>query len=182
VTSSLSMLQPGIAFLEEVLHIGRKQSVAILGLITAGGSAFVVYFSAGLKALDTLDFWVGTFLIFLLALIQILTFSWGMGVDKGLQEANRGAAIRIPRIFHPIMKWICPAFLLGIFGLWLIENVFGFNLAGGPPELSSYVSDLFVKPDRVAWMSVLLVSGFACFVGILIARARAYQPSKETTP
>jgi len=48
ITSSLSMLQPGIAFLEEGLGIGRKQSVALLGFITAIGCAFVVYFSKDL--------------------------------------------------------------------------------------------------------------------------------------
>ncbi|MGB0259587.1 MAG: sodium:calcium symporter, partial [Coraliomargarita sp.] len=83
VTSSLSMLQPGIAFLEEALKINRKQSVALLGLITVIGCGFVVYFSAGVKALDTMDFWVGTFLIFVLSTIQIIIFGWIMGVDKG---------------------------------------------------------------------------------------------------
>jgi len=91
VTNSLSMLQSGIAFVEEVLQVWRKQSVVNLGSVTACGCVFVVFFSKDLKALDTLDFWVGTFLIFLLALIQIITFSWGMGVDNGLREAHKGA-------------------------------------------------------------------------------------------
>lgn len=174
VTSSLSMLQPGIAFLEEVLQVGRKQSVAMLGLITAGGSGFVVFFSKDLKALDTLDFWVGTFLIFILASAQILAFSWGMGVDHGLREAHRGAAIRIPRIFRPIMLWICPIFLMVIFFLWAVENLLGYNLAGGTAETSSYIRDLFVSPNPVAWFSVSLVGVFALFCGLLIARARAF--------
>ena len=64
VTSSISMLQPGIAFVEEALGVGRRVSVTLLGLLTCLGCGFVVYFSGDLKALDTLDFWVGTFLIF----------------------------------------------------------------------------------------------------------------------
>jgi SNF family Na+-dependent transporter len=48
ITSSLSMLQPGIAFLEEGLGLGRKASVALLGLITAIGTLFVWYFSKDL--------------------------------------------------------------------------------------------------------------------------------------
>jgi Na+-dependent transporters of the SNF family len=99
VTSSLSMLQPGIAFLEESLNIRRKESVAILGFITAMGSVFVVYFSKDLKALDTLDFWVGTFLIFILATAQILVFSWKFGVENGLAEAAQGSVFGIPRVF-----------------------------------------------------------------------------------
>ncbi len=175
ITSSLSMLQPGIAFLEETLHIDRKQSVAILGFITAIGSAFVVYFSKDLKALDTLDFWVGTLLIFILATIQIFTFSWVMGVDRGLAEAHEGAAIRIPGIFRPIMKYVCPVFLIGIFALWLLENIFGVRFGSQPAGVSGYVKDLFVEPNPVAWMSIALVTLFATFVAILISRAEVYR-------
>jgi len=174
ITSSLSMLQPGIAFLEEALKIGRRQSVAILGFITAAGSAFVVYFSKDLKALDTLDFWVGTFLIFILATIQILVFSWGFGVDRGLAEADRGAAFPIPRFFAPVMKFLCPAFLITVFCLWVLVNVFGVTFGGRPAEFSGYVKDLFIAPDPVAWMSVGLVVAFALFVALLCARAPAY--------
>lgn len=175
ITSSLSMLQPGIAFLEEVLAIGRKESVAILGLITGLGSAFVVYFSKDLKALDTLDFWVGTFLIFLLATCQILVFSWGFGVRNGLREAARGAAFPIPGFFIPVMKVVCPVFLLTIFGLWVLVNVFGVSFGGREPEFSGYVRDLFIDPNPVAWLAVGLVSAFAAFVALLVSRAPAYR-------
>jgi SNF family Na+-dependent transporter len=175
ITSSLSMLQPGIAFLEEALDIDRKQSVAILGLITAAGSAFVLFFSKDLKALDTLDFWVGTFLIFVLATIQILVFSWGYGVRRGLLEASRGAAFPIPRLFIPVMKIICPAFLIGIFALWVLVNVFGVTFGSGEPEFSGYIRDLFIDPHPVAWMSIGLVAAFAIFVTLLVARARVYR-------
>lgn len=179
VTSSLSMLQPGIAFIEESLKIHRKQSCAILGLITAMGTTFVVFFSKELKALDTLDFWVGTFLIFLLATIQIFAFSWGMGLKAGLAEAHRGASFQIPKIFHPIMKFVCPLFLSAIFVMWILENVLGINLVGGEVTTSAYVRDLFIEPNLVAWLSVGLVIAFAAFVGILISRADAYRhPAK----
>ena len=46
--------------------------MAVLGVITAIGSGFVVYFSKDL-VLDTIDFWVGTFLIFVLATVQIIS-------------------------------------------------------------------------------------------------------------
>jgi NSS family neurotransmitter:Na+ symporter len=90
VTSSISMLQPGIAFVEEALNVGRRASVTILGLLTTFGTGFVLYFTGDLKALDTLDFWVGTFLIFVLATIQIIVFGWKWGIEKGFQEAASG--------------------------------------------------------------------------------------------
>lgn len=179
ITSSLSMLQPGIAFLEESLGIARKQSVAILGLITALGCTFVVYFSKDLKALDTLDFWVGTFLIFILATIQIVVFAWVFGVKNGLREASMGAQFEIPAFFAPIMKYVCPLFLLSIFLLWVLVNVFGINFQGGPPEFSVYIRDLFIEPQAVAWMSVGLVVVFAAFVVLLVARADRYREVAE---
>lgn len=184
VTSSLSMLQPGIAFLEEALSIRRKESVAILGFITALGSGFVVYFSKDLKALDTLDFWVGTFLIFILATAQILVFSWKLGVENGLAEAAKGSVFGIPRVFVPIMKFICPLFLLTVFSLWMMVNVFGVSFTGGEAEFSGYVRDLFIEPDAVAVLSVGVVGLFALFVALLVSRARAFSrpPTGEVEP
>jgi SNF family Na+-dependent transporter len=158
VTSSLSMLQPGIAFLEEAMKINRKQSVALLGLITAVGSGFVVYFSEGVKALDTMDFWVGTFLIFVLATFQIIVFGWILGTEKGLELAHEGSAIRIPRCFKFIMKYVTPSFLLLIFSLWVAANIFGINLLTGEAHYSNYIMDLFIEPNSVARMTVGLIA------------------------
>ncbi len=175
MASSLSMLQPGIAFLEEAMQIGRKKSVAILGVITTLGCAFVFYFSGNLKALDTLDFWVGTFLIFLFGTIQITLFTWKFGVDKLIDEANVGAAVRIPRWFGFVMKYLSPLFLLIILGLWLLIDVFGVNFSGGAPAFSSYITDLFINPNPVAWMAIVLVGLVTLIMATLIARAAIYK-------
>ena len=45
ITSSISMLQPVIAFLEEGFGLKRHASVTILGLLSALGCGFVLYFS-----------------------------------------------------------------------------------------------------------------------------------------
>lgn len=167
VTSSLSMLQPGIAFLEEAMKINRKQSVAILGLITAVGCGFVVYFSQDVKALDTMDFWVGTFLIFVLSTIQIIIFGWILGIEKGFAWSHEGAAIRIPAFFKFIMKYVSPLFLIAIFTLWVAANVFGIDFRTGEASYSGYVMDLFIEPNTVARLSVgliALVAGLFIFI------------------
>jgi len=174
VTSSLSMLQPGIAFLESALGINRKQSVAILGFVTGMGTLFVVYFSKDLKALDTLDFWVGTFLIFILATTQIIVFAWVFGIPKGFEEAAKGANFGIPKVFGWIMKYVTPVFLLAIFFFWISENLFGYNIITGQTNPSGYVTDLFGEsPNQVAWLSItvlLLLFGFV----FLIVNSSAY--------
>jgi NSS family neurotransmitter:Na+ symporter len=179
VTSSLSMLQPGIAFLEEALILNRKQSVAILGIITAMGTLFVVYFSESLKALDTLDFWAGTFLIYILATIQIILFGWVWGIKKGLAEAAEGSTIQIPAVFGFIMKWITPIFLLLVFALFLAYSVFGID-----GNESAYISDLFGEsPNKVAWLSVSVIVMLALFFTLMISGVQRYRdihkPTKE---
>lgn len=185
VTSSLSMLQPGIAFLEEGLGLKRKQSVALLGLLTALGCLFVVYFSKDLKALDTIDFWVGTLLLFVLATILIIIFGWVMGVERGWQEAHKGAALRIPNFFKFIVKYVCPAYLLTIFGFWVRFNVFATNPETGRLEPAGYVKDLVgAHASPVAQMSVALIVVCVVFFCILTAAAgrrwdRAAEQEKE---
>jgi SNF family Na+-dependent transporter len=175
ITSSLSMLQPGIAFLEEALGIGRKASVAMLGMITAMGCLFVVNYSKDFKALDTIDFWVGTFLIFVLATVLIITFGWVVGIEKGFSEAHRGAHVRIPSLFKFIIKYVSPAYLLLIFGLWFLFNVLGWNLETGELKPTGYVADLLgndgQEPSTVARLSVLLVGVVLVFTLILTAAA-----------
>ncbi len=175
VTSSLSMLQPGIAFLEEGLGINRKQSVSLLGMVTALGCLFVVYFSKDVKALDTMDFWVGTFLIFVLATIQIVIFGWVVGIDRGWQLAHQGAEMHIPNFFKVVIKFICPLFLIIIFICWVATNVFGYNFSTGEFKLSGYVLDLVGSEEQpannVARASMALILIVAAFIAALIAQA-----------
>ncbi len=178
VTSSLSMLQPGIAFLEEAMGIKRHQSVAMLGLITAMGCGFVVYFSKDLKALDTIDFWIGTFAIFILATIQIIIFGWGIGIKKGLEMANRGAAFKVPAIYGFLMKYVTPGFLLAIFAYWVAKNVFGYDLIEGQGETSGYVKDLFEDPNPVAWYAIGIILTLTAFLTLITAIAPKFKLEK----
>ena len=172
ITSSLSMLQPGIAFLEEGLGLNRRQSVTLLGLLTAIGCLFVVYFSKDIKALDTIDFWVGTVFIFILATVTIIVFGWVVGIEKGWAEAHKGAEIRIPSFFKVIMKYVSPVYLLVIFGLFVWYNVIGYNSETGEFNPTSYVTDLVgQEPNGVARLSVGLVLLVITFFLILISLA-----------
>lgn len=172
ITSSLSMLQPGIAFLEEGLGLNRKQSVALLGMLTAIGCLFVVYFSKDIKALDTIDFWVGTVCIFIMATIIILLFGWGLGVDEGWKEAHKGAEIRIPDFFKFIMKYVSPLYLIAIFVMFILQDVIGLNLRTGEIRPTSYVTDLVgPQPSDVARLSVGLIVVVTVFFLMLISLA-----------
>jgi NSS family neurotransmitter:Na+ symporter len=119
ITSSLAMLQPVIALLEEGLGLKRHASILCLSGITAIGSGLVIYFSKRRAALDTLDFWAGTMLLLILATIQSILYGWVLGIERGEREAHQGAHLRIPRLVQYVLKFVSPVFLLAI----LIGNV-----------------------------------------------------------
>ena len=144
LTSSLSMLQPTKAFFAEALGLSHKGATILVAVLCAAGNLFVLWFSKGLIALDTLDFWVGTFMIFVVAGIQLICFAWIFGVDKGLAEAHIGAQIRIPAFYRFIIKYVSPTFLIVIFVgfCWnnvppYIRTVLGNPETGQPPNLSA---------------------------------------------
>lgn len=140
ITSSLSMLQPVRAFLVESLGLGERAATAVLASVTFVGCAFVLFFSKDLVALDTLDFWVGTFVIFLLAAVQLIAFGWLFGIDKGFAESEHGALMRIPPVFKFIMKYVAPLYLIVVFVMFCIQNVPGYvkSLSSNPVAVYSW--------------------------------------------
>lgn len=123
VTSSVSMLQPAIAFLEEGLHLDRRKSTAGLLCLTLAGSLFVAFYSGNLEALDTMDFWAGTFFIYILALFQVVVAGWIFGADRVLEEAAEGSLIRLPRILPFCIKYLSPALLATVFIFWCWQKL-----------------------------------------------------------
>lgn len=123
ITSSISMLQPAKAFFEEALGISSAKAITWVSLICALGSLWVIWFSKNMVALDTMDFWVGTFCIFVVATVQIISFGWIWGLRKGAAELDRGALIRIPRFFLFVMKYVAPAYLLVVLGGFVYYNM-----------------------------------------------------------
>lgn len=154
ITSSLSMLQPAIAFLEEALSIGRRASVTLLGLLTGLGSLFVIYFSKDLKALAFMDDTVGTILMVVLATIQTILFAWVLGAKRGVQFAEEGSQMRLPFFFPFLIKFVTPVYLLIMLGLWCWT------------ELGSKVRA--VIEDRVSMLSFLVILTVTIFFLILI--------------
>jgi len=167
ITSSLSMLQPTKAFFEEALALSHRSATLLVAVLCAAGNLFVLWFSKGLVALDTLDFWVGTFLIFVVAGTQVICFAWVFGVDKAMALANEGALLRIPRGFRFVFKYVSPVYLLVIFVGFCWNNV--------PPYLRSLLGDPRAgqPPDHAAiyaWLVILASIGLLMGVTALGSR------------
>jgi SNF family Na+-dependent transporter len=123
ITSSISMLQPVIAFFEEGLGLKRHASATMLGLVSALGTGFVLYFSKDSMAMDTLDNWVGTLLIFVLAMFQSVLYGWIFGIQRGDEELHNGAHIRVPFFIQLVLKYVAPAYLFIIFATFCWKSL-----------------------------------------------------------
>jgi SNF family Na+-dependent transporter len=123
ITSSISMYQPSLAFFQEALGWSRKNATTLMISVCLVGSFLVMYFSRDGLFWSTVDDWVGTFLIFTLAMIQIVCFSWVFGIERGLREAHQGAQLRIPQFYGFIMKYVTPTYLLAVFIAFCWQNL-----------------------------------------------------------
>jgi SNF family Na+-dependent transporter len=121
ITSSISLAQPAIAFLEDEFDITRKKAVWIF---TA--ASFVLCQPAilflGRGVLNELDFWGGTFCLVLFATIEIILFAWVFGIERAWIQMHHGADIRIPRIYKFVIKYVTPLFLFLILGFWFFQE------------------------------------------------------------
>lgn len=122
-TSSLSMLQGALALFEEGLGLTRAKAVGLLVAVSAAGTLLVLVFSKDAKALDTLDTWVGTLFIYILAFTQTILFGWVLGPERGMAEIDRGAAMRVPRVLGFVVRWVCPIYLALLFVAFLFDQL-----------------------------------------------------------
>ncbi len=128
ITSSLSMYQPAIAFIKESLGMAHGKATALIAGIGTVGALLTLYYTAGGSFLNTVDFWVGTYGIFLLAMVQIIAFAWIFGVERGWTELHQGASIRLPPLFKVVMKYVAPTYLVIVFVGFTVQN-FSASLA-----------------------------------------------------
>ncbi len=179
ITSSISMMQPSIAFMKEFWGLSHKQSVTLVALLLTGGALLVAWFTGeGLLALSTLDFWAGTMCVYLLAAVFIILFRFFWGTDKGLAELRRGARIHLPKGLAFVINWVTPTLFALIFGTWLYQNMFGTT--------SPHIRNLLeCRPG--ALLPMLWIGGITAFM-LLVAHTsqkfhtRNASPQKERTP
>ncbi|MBU1628027.1 sodium-dependent transporter, partial [bacterium] len=147
ITSSISLLQPAIAFLEDELKLNRKMSVIIIASLVFTVANACIFFP---PVVDDLDFWLGSFGLVFLALLEIIIFIVFVGVDKGWKELNRGSDWKIPALFKWVVLTITPIYLLIILGSFFWQRAW--------PKLPEVVNK--------DWYSIV---GTRCFLIVLVA-------------
>ncbi|MDD5166025.1 MAG: sodium-dependent transporter [Candidatus Omnitrophica bacterium] len=119
LTSSVSLAQPAVAFLEDEFNIGRKKAVWIFGTASFLLCQPAIFFLKN-GVVDELDFWGGTLFIVIFATIETILFAWVLGMENAWDEVHKGADMRIPKIYKFIIKYITPLFLFFILGMWFL--------------------------------------------------------------
>ena len=139
VTSSVSLSQPAIAFLEDEFDISRKKAVIIFGGITFLLCNAVIFFLKN-GVVDELDFWGGTFCLVLFATIEVILFGWIFGINKAWEEVHHGADMRIPAIYKYIIKYVTPLFLIIVLTTWFLQEWLPIiKMSGVDPANKPYI-------------------------------------------
>ncbi len=171
ITSSISIIQPSIAFIEEFWGLSRKQSVVLIGLMLTGGSLIVAWYTGGgLMALSTLDFWGGTMCSYATAALYLTIVRFFWGTEKGLAELRRGALLSLPRSLAFVINWVTPLLFLAIFASWLYENIFGTT--------SEHITNL-LEGRPGALVPVLWVGGCLLFMVIVAHTSRRFHRASQ---
>ena len=121
ITSTVAMAQPLISFIEERFNISHNKATTYIGIFIFISLHFVFFFFE-YGVVDEMDYWAGTFILVIIALIEVIIFAWMFGIDKGWKEINTGSDIKIPIIFKYIIKYVTPFFLLVILISWTIQD------------------------------------------------------------
>ncbi len=133
ITSSVALVQPAVAFLEDEFNWKRPRAVVtVFSVLTLGTLMVVFLFKYGM--VDELDFWAGTLGLVLFGAIEMIVFSWIFGIEKGWEEMHRGADIQVPRIFKFILKYITPLYLLILLVAWTYQDAIEKFFMKGVPE------------------------------------------------
>jgi len=146
LTSSLALIQPLVALLEDEMRWSHSKAVNASMLLVSAG-AFLSAFVPGF--IDDVDFWAGTLMLLFFGLLEIIIFVWLFGVHNFHRELNTNSFIRIPKALVYFFAVVSPVFLVILLYFWGVTKL---------PEVLSQTEP-----------GVLIARAFVIFVLVLIA-------------
>ena len=133
ITSSISIAQPPVAFLQDEFNLRRQSAVKIFAVF-----AFVLCLPAVLflhrGVLDDLDFWGGTLIIVLGGAFELILLGWVFGINRAWEELHHGCKMRMPKIFRFIIKYITPACLIFLLAWYFSTDWWPVIMMEGVPK------------------------------------------------
>ncbi len=170
ITSSISMAQPSVAFLEDEFGISKPRASLFFAIGTFVMTQPSIFWN-GKGVIGEIDFWGGTVCLVIFATIETVLFAWVFGMDKAWMELHAGSDITIPRVYRFIIKFITPSILLLILASWFWSDLPGI-----------------LKMEKVAEENVpyilttrLMLVGFLVILVYLVWRAWKHKPQEGTS-
>ncbi|MFN4260164.1 MAG: sodium-dependent transporter [Gemmataceae bacterium] len=120
ITSSLAMGQPIMAFLGEEFGMRREKCALALGGMVLALAIPVAVFNRD-SFFEEFDYFAGTLMLVVFALVETVLFAWVFGMTLGWQELNKGAELWVPKVFYFIIKYVTPLLLLIILASYVFK-------------------------------------------------------------
>lgn len=110
ITSSLAMGTPWMGFMKDEFGWNKiKGAWSFGGIALIMGLPTVIFFNQGV--FDQYDYWAGTVSLVVFAFLETILFAYIFGIDKGWEEINKGADIKLPIFFKYVILYITPLLL-----------------------------------------------------------------------
>ena len=154
ITSSVSLAQPAMTFIEDEFNLTKKKAAGVLGIITFILCQAPIFF-LGHGVLDELDFWGGTFFLVVFATFESILAGWVFGIDRIWKEVHIGSDIKLPNVYRFIIKYLTPLFLLTVLAFWTVQQAIPALLMKNVPS-GNFWYVLFTR------ISLVLVFGVLC--------------------
>ncbi len=133
LTSSIALMESAVSTLEDELKWSRKKSTLVIGAVMLGlGTLSALGYGVladvkiiGMQFLDFFDFITNSVMMPLAAIATCLLVTKVIGLDVVDEEVTLGGAKFVrKKIFHFMIKWLCPLFCLIIL-VSAVANAFG---------------------------------------------------------
>ena len=158
ITSSVSLLQPILAFFQDELGWSRRKGTLVLLALTAAYLVPVVLLQHR-GFLKEMDFWAVSFLLPVGALVEVVVFLAALGIGRGWEGITFGALIRVPRVFRFIIQYVLPVYLVVLLGGWLVKET-----------LPNLRLDNVHDADRLAVIGARVLMGVVLLAMLLMVR------------
>lgn len=157
ITSSVAQAQPVLSFMQDELGMSRSRSVIVLGILVFVCVQPVIFF-LGHGFLNEMDYWAGTFGLVFFGAVEIVFFAWIFRMERVWEEIHEGAAIRVPRVFFYIMKYVTPLYLIVLLVAWFSQSGIDVILMRGAAP----------GDEMYRWGARALILGLAALIALSV--------------
>jgi len=129
-SSAIYMLEVGVATLADEVNFSRRKATLLIAGVTAviGLPSVLSYAGwdvtlAGMPFLDVMDLVFGTLALPLVAAAICVGISWFWYPDEMLEEIGKNSRVRLPHLLIPLLRYVIPIVLIGVFVFDLFGSV-----------------------------------------------------------